>query len=151
MFWLVCLWVVCLPVPTTRQAHSSFSTLVFTRHLVENINWRRSIPRLWGLEEGSSSETWLSSQEVLFLTTLHKHWKRDLKKCPRLTISTVNTQSYTCNPAPSPVLSYVCFLYVCVCIYVQREMCQCVQIEHNQQGSRHWKPLFNQYFFYLEL
>lgn len=37
-------------------------------------------PRLRGLDEGSGSESWLSSQEVLFLTTLHKHWKRDSKK-----------------------------------------------------------------------
>lgn len=36
--------------------------------------------RLWGLEEGSSSESWLSSQEALFLTALHKHWKRDAKE-----------------------------------------------------------------------
>lgn len=59
---------------------TSFSTLVFTPHWVENINWRQSVPRLRGLEEGLGSESWLSSQEVLFLTALHKHWKRDPKK-----------------------------------------------------------------------
>lgn len=64
---------------TLSQAHA-YQALVFTRHLVENINWRQSIPRLWGLEKGSSLESWLSSQEVLFLTTLHKHWKRDPEK-----------------------------------------------------------------------
>lgn len=60
--------------------HTSFSTLVFTRPWVENINWRQSVLRLQGLEEGLGSESWLSSQEVLFLTALHKHWKRDPKK-----------------------------------------------------------------------
>lgn len=53
---------------------------MFTRRWVENINWRQSVPRLRGLELGLDSESWLSSQEVLFLTTLHKHWKRDPKK-----------------------------------------------------------------------
>lgn len=62
------------------HTHTSFSALVFTRRWVENINWRQSAPRLRGLEEGLGSESWLSSQEVLFLTTLHKHWKRDPKK-----------------------------------------------------------------------
>lgn len=65
---------------TPMHMHTSFSTLVFTRHWVENINWRQSVPRLQGLEEGLGSESWLSSQEVLFLTALHKHWKRDPKK-----------------------------------------------------------------------
>lgn len=62
------------------HTHTSSSALVFTRRWVENINWRQSAPRLRGLEEGLGSESWLSSQEVLFLTTLHKHWKRDPKK-----------------------------------------------------------------------
>lgn len=40
----------------------------------------RAFPVCGGLEEGLGSESWLSSQEVLFLTALHKHWKRDPKK-----------------------------------------------------------------------
>lgn len=85
---LVCLHVfvlcvcvcVCVIWNTPLHTHTSFSTLVFTQHWVENINWRQSVPRLQGLEEGLGSESWLSFQEVLFLTTLHKHWKRDPKK-----------------------------------------------------------------------
>lgn len=95
MFWLICLWLVCspafvlqvwiiwntpLPVLLHTHTHTSSSVLVFTRRWVENINWRQSVPRLRGLEWGLDSESWLSSQEVLLLTTLHKHWKRDPKK-----------------------------------------------------------------------
>lgn len=90
MFWLICLWLahlfclamraVCIIRNTPDHTRTSFSTLVFTPHWVENINWRQSVPRLRGLEEGLGSESWLSSQEVLFLTALHKHWKRDPKK-----------------------------------------------------------------------
>lgn len=118
MFWLICPWAACLPAclcfvccvcylkQTYTRAHAHhFSTLVFTQHWVENINWRQSVPRLQGLEESLGSESWLSSQEVLFLTTLHKHWTQ--RKCPRLTISTVNTQTYTYSTAPSLFLSYV--------------------------------------------
>lgn len=95
MFWLICLWLVCspafvlqvwiiwntpLPVLLHTHTHTSSSVLVFARCWVENINWRQSVPRLRGLEWGLDSESWLSSQEVLLLTTLHKHWKRDPKK-----------------------------------------------------------------------
>lgn len=90
MFWLICPRLVRLPAlpfvlrvsethPCTCTAVFLHSTL-FTRRWVENINWRQSVPRLRGLEEGLGSESWLSSQEVLFLTALHKHWKRDPKK-----------------------------------------------------------------------
>ena len=88
MFWLICpgLARLALPLfcvylktrPCTRTA--VFLRSCLRRRWVENINWRQSVPRLRGLEEGLGSESWLSSQEVLFLTALHKHWKRDPKK-----------------------------------------------------------------------
>lgn len=93
--------------------HTSFSTLVFTRHWVENINWRQSVPRLRGLEEGLGLESWLSSQEVLFLTALHKHWKRDPKKMSQ-------THYFHCKHVDihilycslSPFLLYVTLLFL---------------------------------------
>lgn len=134
--------------PVRSRAHSRFSTPVFTRRRVENINWRQSIstsssadspppPLLCGAwKRAEASESWLSSQEVLFLAALRKHWKRDpeLKKkiraeketSPRLSLSTVNklactivhnpphTHTHTSPPTPPYPLPPPTFLCVCL-------------------------------------
>lgn len=98
------------------HAYPSLGSCI-TWHSLEKLNWRQSIRRLWGLEEGSSSESWLSSQEVLFLTALHKHWKRDAKKGPRLTISTVNT--YCTALRSVPLGQHVYFIYASVSKWIR--------------------------------
>lgn len=109
---LVCLYVLCADYLKTPPQPVSLSTCLH-HNWVESTNWRQSVPRLSSLEWGLDSESWLSSQEVLFLTTLHKHWKRDpwkkrKKIHPRLTISTVNTLTYKYNTALTSLLfSYV--------------------------------------------
>lgn len=118
MFWLIWPPVLCLHILFCMCALSKTPPLhMHTRlwaHVLhgtgwKNRNWRQSVCRLWGLEEGSSSESWLSSQEVLFLTALHKHWKRDAKKGPRLTISTVNTYcSALCSVPLGQHVYFIC-------------------------------------------
>lgn len=94
------------------HAYPSLGSCI-TWHSLEKLNWRQSIRRLWGLEEGSSSESWLSSQEVLFLTALHKHWKRDAKKGSQ-------THYFHCKHllyCPAFRSSgAACVFYICVCV-----------------------------------
>lgn len=80
MFWLICPPVLCPRPHPHPHMHSTSLCSCITWHSLDKPNWRERICRLWSLEEGSSSESWLSSQEALFLTALCKHWKRDAKK-----------------------------------------------------------------------
>lgn len=89
-----------------------FQDSVFTRRWVENKNWRQSVPRLRGSEKGLGSESWLCSQEVLFLTALYKHWKRDPKKMSQTHyFHCKHTDIYILYCSLSPLLSYGTFSF----------------------------------------
>lgn len=112
MFWLICLWLVCspafvlqvwiiwntpLPVLLHTHTHTSSSVLVFTRCWVENINWRQSVPRLRGLEWVWTRKAGFPLRKCCCSPLSINTGKETQRKCPRLTISTVNTQTYTAH------------------------------------------------------
>lgn len=99
-------------------------------HLLRRLPSTQLLCGAWTRAE--ASESWLSSQEVLFLAALRKHWKRDPEKkiraeketSPRLSLSTVNKLTCTIvhfphpHPYPLPPPTFLC---VHMCVFMEMD------------------------------